>query len=75
MYHIYTHCIYNISIYDYREGSLIVNYIIEVDVSHIHTLYLQHNMYDYREGSLIVNYTIYVDKSHIHTLYLLHNYI
>ena len=42
MYHIFTHCIYNISLYDYREGSLIVNYTIEVDISHIHTLYLQH---------------------------------
>ena len=42
MYHIYTHCIYYISIYDYREGSLVVNYTIEVDVSHIHNLYLLH---------------------------------
>ena len=42
MYHTYTHCIYYISIYDYREGSLIVNYTIEVDVLHIHTLYLLH---------------------------------
>ena len=32
MYHIYTHCIYYISIYDYREDSLIDNYTIEVDV-------------------------------------------
>ena len=31
MYHIYTHCFYYISIYDYREGSLVVNYTIEVD--------------------------------------------
>ena len=37
------HTLYlNISIFDYREGSLVVNYTIEVDVSHIHTLYLPH---------------------------------
>ena len=42
MYYIYIHCIYYISIYDYREGSLVVNYTIKFDVSHIHTLFLQH---------------------------------
>ena len=60
MHHIYTHCtgIYYISIHDYREGSLVVNYTIEVDVSLIHTLYYSNSIYDYREGSLVVNYTI-----------------
>ena len=42
MNHIYIQCIYYISIYDYRECSLVVNNTIEVDVSHIHTVYLLH---------------------------------
>ena len=42
MYHIYTQCIYYISIYDYREGSQVVNYTIEVDVSYKLILYLLH---------------------------------
>ena len=75
MYHIYTTCIYYISIYDHREGSLVVNYTIEVDVSHIHNLYLQFSIYNYREGSLVVNYTIEVDISHIHNLFLQYNYL
>ena len=39
MIHIYTHCIYNISIYDYREGSLVVNYTLGVDDTHTHTVF------------------------------------
>ena len=75
MYHIYTHCMFYISIYDYREGSLVVNYTIEV-MYHIYTHCIHYiSIHDYREGSLIVNYTIEVDVSHIHTLYSLHKYI
>ena len=65
MIYIYTHCIYNISIYDYREGSLVVNYTIHIYTHCIFNI----SIYDYREGSLVVNYTLEVDDTHTHTVF------